>query len=188
MNGYMTGENIKNMKPDIRRCTRCIMPDTRPGIRFNSDGVCYPCFNMEKRKDIDWEHRQIKLHHICDKYRKKNGFPDCVIPSSGGKDSIFQTYIMKELYDMNPILIKVCDSFTETSAGKHNLWVNSEKFECDIIRYNLNHSTLRRMVRLAFEHLGSPTWALDMAIYSIPLKIADMLNIPLVVYGENIIP
>ena len=34
----------------MKHCTRCVMPDTRPGIKFNKDGVCYPCLNAEKAK------------------------------------------------------------------------------------------------------------------------------------------
>ncbi len=30
------------------------MPDTRPGIRFNEQGICQACVNYEKRKQIDW--------------------------------------------------------------------------------------------------------------------------------------
>ena len=88
---------------------------------------------------------------------------------------------------MNPILIKVSDSFTHTKCGDHNLWnVNSGYFNVDVVHYNINPVTLRCMVRLAFEHLGSPTWPIDMAIYSVPLKLAASLDIPLVVYGENV--
>lgn len=33
------------------------MPDTRPGITFNSDGVCIACQNNAKKKDINWSER-----------------------------------------------------------------------------------------------------------------------------------
>lgn len=169
----------------MRYCKKCVMPDTRPGIKFDENGVCYPCLIAEKRKNIDWKVRQKKLKELTDKHKRKDGRHDCVIPISGGKDSHYQVYIMKEVYGMNPLLVCAGDSYTHTKAGQHNLYNISEAFQCDLITFNLNHSTERKMTRLAFENYGSPTWCVDLAIYSVPLKIAAALDIPLVVYGEN---
>jgi N-acetyl sugar amidotransferase len=170
----------------MRYCKRCVMPDTRPGIRFDKNGVCYPCLVAEKRKKINWKARQQQLGKLCNKYRRKDGAYDCVVTVSGGKDSHYQVYVMKELFKMNPLLVTVGDSFTHTKVGEHNLRNISEAFGCDLITFNLNHSTMRKMVRLAFENYGSPTWPLDLAMYSVPLKIAASLNIPFIVWGENI--
>lgn len=170
----------------MRYCKKCVMPNTRPGIQFNENGVCYPCLVAEKRKSTDWAQRQEELKKLCGRYRRKDGYYDCIIPVSGGKDSYFQAYVMKKIYQMNPLLVCVSDSFTHTAAGQHNLRNLSEIFECDLLTYNLNHSTVRKMVRLAFENFGSPNWPIDLAIYSVPSKIAYSFDIPLIVYGENI--
>jgi len=87
---------------------------------------------------------------------------------------------------MNPLLVCVSDPFTHTNVGKHNLRNLSEAFKCDLMIYSPNPATMRKMIRLAVENFGSPTWPIDLAIYSVPLKIAHSLSIPLVVYGENI--
>jgi N-acetyl sugar amidotransferase len=92
---------------------------------------------------------------------------------------------MKQL-GMNPLIVCVGDSYTHTEAGIHNLRNMSELVSGDLITFNLNHHTMRKMNRIAFEEFGSPNWAVDLAIYSIPLKLAGKLSIPLVVYGENI--
>jgi len=148
----------------MKYCKKCVTLSTRPRITFNKEGVCNACQWAEYKKNIiNWKKRWKE-----------------------GKDSTFQAYIMKEICDMNPLIVCINDPFTHTKAGKHNLRNMSETFECDIISYNLNPSTTRKMVKLAFEEFGSPTWPIDMQIYSIPLKIAHSLNIPLIVYGENI--
>ena len=73
------------------------MPDTRPGLKFDSNGICYACIHYEKQKTTDWNKRWKELERLCDKYRGKNGNGyDCAIAVSGGKDSHFQTYIIKE--------------------------------------------------------------------------------------------
>lgn len=170
----------------MKYCKRCVMPDTRPGLKIGSDGVCEACKRMERRKSIDWKARQEKLKRLIRKYKRNDGYYDCVIAVSGGKDSHFQTYIMKEELHMNPLLVSVKDPFTHTKTGEHNLRNLSEAFEADLITYTLNASTTRKMLKIAFEEFGSPNWPIDLAIYSVPLKIAYSLKIPLVIYGENV--
>ena len=81
------------------------MPDTRPGIVF-SDGVCTACINYDKQKNTDWAQRISEFEELCSKYRKSNGNDyDCAIAVSGGKDSHFQVYYMKEVMKMNPVLL-----------------------------------------------------------------------------------
>jgi len=162
------------------------MPDTRPGIKFNKAGVCYPCLAAEKKKSINWNRRFRELKKFLMKFRRDDDYYDCVIAGSGGKDTYYQVYVMKELMGMNPLVIKVKDSYTETKAGAHNLKNMCDVFGVDLITYNLNHDTMRRMTRIAFEEFGLPNWAVDLAIYSVPLRLAYDLGIKLVVYGENI--
>ena len=81
------------------------MPDTRPNIKF-SDGICTACINFEKQNTTDWKKRFDELTALCDKYRGCNGNGyDCAIAVSGGKDSHFQVYYMKEVMKMNPLLL-----------------------------------------------------------------------------------
>jgi tRNA(Ile)-lysidine synthase TilS/MesJ len=78
------------------------MPDTRPGITFNEDGVCNPCLVYEKKKNTDWNVRFIELEELCKKYRKEDkSYYDCIIAVSGGKDSHVQVHWMKEIMKMN---------------------------------------------------------------------------------------
>jgi len=170
----------------MRYCTKCVMPDTRPGIKFDENGVCYPCLSAEKRKDIDWKKRQKELKELVKKYKRNDGHYDCVIPASGGKDSTYQAHIMKNILGMNPLIICVSDSYSHTKTGQHNLYNMSETFGCDLITYNLNHNTMRKMTKIAFEEWAGPNWPVDLPIYSVPLKLAHKLDIPLIVYGENI--
>ena len=65
------------------------MPDTRPGIKFDEEGVCSACRSYEHRAKVDWDARWKEFEAICDKYRGMNGPNgyDCMIAVSGGKDS-----------------------------------------------------------------------------------------------------
>lgn len=61
--------------------------------------------------------KKKQLSKLCDKYRRDDGYYDCVIPVSGGKDSHRLVYEMKVNMDMNPLLITIGDPFTKTEAG-----------------------------------------------------------------------
>lgn len=171
----------------MKYCTRCVMPETRPGIKFNSKGVCSACEAYDAQLKIDWNKRMEEFKDFCSKYRRnKKGSYDCIIAVSGGKDSHFQVYMMKEVMGMNPLLVSAEDNFTMTKAGVHNLQNISEEFGCDIISLKPNRKVQKRLIRKMFEKYLKPTWYIDRLIYTYPLHMALKLDIPLLVYGENI--
>ncbi len=169
----------------MRYCKKCVMPDTRPGIVFDEEGVCHACRVAEKMKQINWENRLQKLKELCDKYRRNDSYYDCIIAVSGGKDSHFQIYVMKELMKMNPLLVNVYN-FSWTDTGLHNFNNMSEALGCDIISLHLNKKVARKMTIKALERLGSPFWFWDRAVYVFPIRMGINMNIPLIIYGENI--
>lgn len=171
----------------MKFCKKCIMPNTRPGITFNEDGVCIACQNNERKKDVDWDARMEELKKLCDRYRREQpGQYDCIIAVSGGKDSHYQVHVMKELMNMNPLLITVEDFFTMTEAGKHNVRNISEAFGCNLVAFKPNRRAGKIISRYMFEKYGRPLWYVDRLLYTVPLYYAAALNIPLLVYGENV--
>ncbi|WP_305154776.1 flavodoxin-dependent (E)-4-hydroxy-3-methylbut-2-enyl-diphosphate synthase [uncultured Dubosiella sp.] len=143
----------------MKYCKKCTMPDTRPGITFDAEGVCSACRHFEHRKQVDWDARWKEFEALCDKYRGSNGPGgyDCAVAVSGGKDSHFQVYVLKELMHMNPILFSVEDNFPMTEAGRHNLQNISEEFGCTIISCKPNIKAQKTLMRAFFEKYGKPT-------------------------------
>ena len=172
----------------MKYCKKCVMPDTRPGISFNDQGVCSACQAYDNRKNIDFKMRFEELKELCDKYRGMNGQYgyDCMIAVSGGKDSHFQVHIMKEVLNMNPLLVTVEDNFPMTAAGMHNLKNISEAFSCDLISMKPNIKAQKIIMKKTFERYGKPTYFVDRYIYTYPLHMALKFNTPLLVYGENV--
>ena len=169
----------------MKYCKNCLMPDTRPGITF-VDGICAPCINYEKQRLVEWGSRKKELEVLCDKYRGKYGKGyDCAIAVSGGKDSHFQVYYMKEIMNMNPVLI-TCSNVEWTETGRKNLLNLSDTFNCDLISINPNVNLTRRMMRKAFQEIGSPTWYVDSLIYAFPYRMTMQLGLHLLIYGEDI--
>lgn len=169
----------------LRRCAKCVMPDTRPGSVFDEQGVCLACLNYEKRTQVDWAKRYQQLEGLCDSYKRKDGYYDCAIGVSGGKDSHFILYTLKRQMGMNPLLITVADPFTKTEAGEYNLKNLIEVFECDHIMFTINTDFAKEITRYGFEEWGEPLRFIETAIYVTPIRIAQQMGIPLVFYGEN---
>ena len=170
----------------MKYCKNCLMPNTRPGLKFDSNGTCQACINFQKQETTDWEQRFNELKIICDKYRGCNGKSyDCAIAVSGGKDSHFQVYIMKEVLKMNPLLLSV-GNIDWTETGRKNFENLSETFGCDIVSFQPNRHVARIMFKKALEKIGSPSWYLDALIYAFPVSMTMKMGIKLLVYGEDV--
>ena len=168
----------------MRTCTKCGFPDTRPGSIF-VEGVCQACINYEKRSEVDWLGRATILQELCEDAKENTGSQyDCLIPVSGGKDSYTLVHLMTNL-GMKPLLVTVTDSFTHTKAGSHNLRNMITKFGLNHWQYTINHDLFIRATRAAFEATGEALKFVEYAIYTIPVMLAQALDIPLVVFGEN---
>ena len=86
----------------IKYCKMCIMPETKPDLYIDDEGICSGCRYYEQRNEIDWEKRKNELSQILEKYKShEESNYDCIIPVSGGKDSTYQVIRMLQL-GLNP--------------------------------------------------------------------------------------
>ncbi len=170
----------------IRYCNKCLFPETKPDLFFNEEGVCSACVAAEqKNESIDWKQRETDFFSIINNYKKSPsevGY-DCLIPVSGGKDSTYQAYFMKEVCGMNPLC--VCFETTSlTEVGQRNI-DNISKMGIDVIYFKKNYNAYRSMVIEGFKRVGDEMWPNHLGIFTIPINIAVKFNIPLVIWGEN---
>ena len=83
----------------MRRCTKCLLPETMPFITFDAEGKCNYCHDYKpwiKRPEND-------LRDRLDRVRSNNGSPDCIVAFSGGRDSSYGLHLLKEEYGMTPL-------------------------------------------------------------------------------------
>jgi asparagine synthetase B (glutamine-hydrolysing) len=83
----------------LRRCTRCVLPETMPFIDFDEEGVCNYCRTHEPLDYLGLDALRAKL----EPYRKTNHEPDCLVTFSGGRDSSYGVHILKTVLDMHPV-------------------------------------------------------------------------------------
>lgn len=167
----------------IRYCHRCILPETKPDLRIDEQGVCNACRNYEQRPEKDWDALTRQLKGILDQYRSTDGSNyDCVVPGSGGKDSTFQVIKMLEM-GVNPLVVY---SHTDkiTDIGRRNL-ENMRMLGVDVLEFKTNPVVRRRINRLCLSQVGDIAWPEHLTIFTIPVRVAVQYEIPLIVWGEN---
>jgi N-acetyl sugar amidotransferase len=164
-------------------CKQCVMPDTKPDLFLDEEGVCNACRSYERRTEIGWDVRYKELQQIIDKYRSKDGSNwDCIVPVSGGKDSTYQVVRMLQL-GMNPLCVTstTCDL---SPLGRRNI-ENLKRLGVDYVEVSPNALVRAKLNRIGLEQVGDISWPEHVGIFTIPVRAAVQFNVPLIVWGEN---
>lgn len=171
----------------MRYCKRCLQPDTRPGIVFDDEQVCFACRYEESKATIDWEAREAELKAIADEAKaesiKRGNTYDCIIGVSGGKDSTFQAVYAKEKLGLNPLLIN-CMPDEITEIGEKNI-NNLNNLGFDIISIRPNPIVAKKLARKSFFERGNIIAASEYCLWASAYIMAEKFNIPLIIQGEN---
>ncbi len=164
-------------------CKHCVMPNTKPDLHLDEEGICNACRSYENRKTVDWDSRLQDLLQIVDKYRNRSGSNwDCIVPVSGGKDSTYQVVRMLQL-GMNPLCVTstTCD---ESVLGRRNI-ENLKHLGVDHVQMSPNPLIRARLNRIGLTQVGDISWPEHVGIFTIPVRAAVQFNVPLIVWGEN---
>lgn len=165
-------------------CARCILPDTRPGIRLDEEGVCSACHGHDdKENKIDWVARSKSFEGLVADAKKRSHGYDCIVPVSGGKDSWYQI-IKAQSFGLN-VLGVTWRTPARTKIGQDNVDRMISKLGIDHIDYTINPDVERRFMKAAYEKLGATGLPMHMALFSIPIRLAVKFKIPLIIWGEN---
>lgn len=108
---------LEYQKPKIRRCTKCILPETMPFIKFDQDGVCNYCHNYQPRNNPK---PKEELFNLVEKYRKPGKELDCIVPFSGGRDSCYGLHLIVNELKMKPVTYTY-DWGMVTDLGRRNI-------------------------------------------------------------------
>ena len=102
--------------PAVRRCTRCILPETMPYISFDQDGVCNYCHHYKSR---NVPRPKEELFSLVEPYRRTKG-NDCILPFSGGRDSCYALHLVVNELKMKPVAYTY-DWGMVTDLGRRNI-------------------------------------------------------------------
>lgn len=172
----------------IKQCKKCLLPSTKPYIKFNKFGVCAACLFHEKKNDktnrgINWKKRKKEFLHLIKRIKSFNApLYDVCVPVSGGKDSITQ---VSHLLNKNlRILCVNIDYGIKTKIGKENLDC-IPKMGASLITYRPNLILQKKIIKISFQDFGDPDLMSHCLLHALPIRIALNLKIPMVLLGEN---
>ena len=171
----------------IKFCKKCIMPDSRPRIVFDKNGICNACLHSEKKNKINWNERKNEFFKLIEEIKnhskKTNAYYDCIVPWSGGKDSTSIALKLKFEYELNPLLVTFspllsneCGSFNRGEVSKMGF---------DSVLLSPNQKVSKKLSKRFFTERGNPKVAWDAGVNAGPVQIAINYNIPTVFYAEH---
>ena len=179
---------IEDWSPSVyglTRCSKCILPATYPFIDFGENGICNYCRDYSSPELLG----EQALEEKFDKFRSKDGSPDCLIGLSGGRDSSYGLHLLKTKYKMNPIAFSY-DWGMVTDISRRNQARLCSKLKIEHIFRAADIPFKRRNMRKNIEawlkrpHLGMvPLFmAGDKFFYNIARDLRKETGIPLVIW------
>lgn len=170
----------------MERCFKCILPKTFPGIKFNNQGICNYC-QTHKKFSVKGEK---ELEKILSQYRGKNGKADCLVTTSGGRDSLFALY--KIVKDFGMKAVSATYDWGLMTPGAHRNWEQASKI------LNVEHFVIPANTEKIKRHIRKniKTWLKKPNLGMVPIftqadkqaeyhinKLAKRFKIPLIIGG-----
>lgn len=168
----------------MKYCTKCVLPQTHETIQFDEEGVCNICRAAEKKHEqIDWVERGKMLDAIINKYRDKGEY-DCIIPFSGGKDSVFQLWYVIEKLNLKPLVVRY-----NHWGFRPILYKNCDKvfkkLGVDVVEFQSNWKVVKALMKESLKDTGDFCWHCHTGVFANTMRLAVKFGIPLVIWGES---
>ncbi|MDD5115932.1 MAG: 7-cyano-7-deazaguanine synthase [Candidatus Omnitrophica bacterium] len=162
-------------------CKRCVLPEHRPDIVINEEGICSVCLEYDKLKQPPNKPLETDFIKLLNTYKSKGEY-DCLVMCSGGKDSTSALYYMKKRYKLNPLAFTFDHGF-ETEDAVENIRNAVEALGVDFLFFKSDF-----MLEMFSEMLKTDSkavlchpcsiWYMDLAF-----KTAFRFNIPVIIAG-----
>ncbi|HBU69112.1 MAG TPA: hypothetical protein DEE98_01880 [Elusimicrobia bacterium] len=177
----------------MKICSRCVLPETFPGISFDKYGVCNYCSDSKAVEDYSAQKKEIygKFTELLDNIRGKYSY-DCTVAYSGGKDSTFALYLAKTHFKLNPLALTFDNGFISEEAFR-NIRTVTEALGVDSLIIKADFGVMRNVIKRSLKEPIFPLKALERAstictsciglAKFIFLKTALEKKIPLMVWG-----
>lgn len=178
------------MASEYRMCTRCVMDTTDPDISFDENGVCNHCHTYDRLvRDYvrDGADGLRELERIAEKIRGegKDKKYDCVIGVSGGVDSTYVAFRVKQL-GLRPLAIHLDNGWDSELAVK-NIEETLNRLGIDLYTEVLDWEEFRDL-QVSFLKASTPDSEIptDHAIVALLSNMAEKIGVRYVIVGNNV--
>jgi glucosamine--fructose-6-phosphate aminotransferase (isomerizing) len=173
---------------NMRRCTRCILPESMPFINFDEKGVCNTCREHIPRFPMG----EDALLTMLESYRRDDGGYDCLVGFSGGRDSSYGLHLLKSKFGMNPVAFTY-DWGMVTDLARRNIYRICGRLGIEHILVSANIRKKRENVRRNIKAwLKQPDLGIvplfmagDKQFYYHSKRIMKKMGIKLMIFCEN---
>lgn len=174
-------------KDNYRVCTRCVMDTTVPEITFDDQGRCNHCTTaLQRLKDETGAKRSVELNSLLgDIKRSGTKEYDCVVGVSGGVDSTYLCYLVKQM-GLRPLAVHF-DNGWNSELAVDNINKCLTKLEIDLETYVVDWEEFRDIqnsfFRASVPNAEIPT---DHAFMALLFNVAAKNGLKYVVTGGNV--
>lgn len=170
-------------------CSRCILPETFPGIEFDKDGVCNICrqFERENPTASGFFTDEQDLKAVLDGWKDKSRKYDVLVPASGGVDSSFTLVKLVETYGLRPLVYHNDHGF-ENATATENVRKLCRALDVDLIFWQYDAPYMKKLWKYLNANFLEDTSACYMCgnmLYLNAIELAHRFDIPLVVNGYS---
>ena len=175
------------------RCTRCVLPETFPGITYDDEGVCNFChsFRGHDKLDKSIEKYRTRFEKLLEE-RNRDGGHDCLMAYSGGKDSTYTLAVLKEKYDLSILALTIDNGFI-SPRSLENIRNVVEGLGIDLIIYKPRFDILKKLfgeaeksqmyARKTLERASTICTSCIGIVKFVALRMAIESHIPFIMYG-----
>lgn len=175
--------NTVNTGTKLKRCSKCVIPETHETILFDGAGVCSICNqHAHKVEKVDWAQKERQLVELIERYRGKSAY-DCIVPFSGGKDSTFTLYTLVRRYGLRPLVVSYDHHFYRPQTLR-NVDRVIRMLGVDYLKFRTDWHIVKKTMRESFMRKGDFCWHCHAGVFAYPMQIAVKFNVPLVFWGE----
>ncbi len=179
---------LQHKSNNLRRCSKCVLPETMPFISFDKNNICNYCKNYKIRNKPKPKKELISL---LKHYLNKKG-ENCIVPFSGGRDSCYALHIIVKELGLRPITYTY-DWGMVTDLGRRNISRMSSILGIENIIVAANIERKRKNIKMNLEawlkrpHLGmiSLLTAGDKHFFQHVESVKNQTNIQLNIWGIN---
>lgn len=182
--------NMTAKEQSYQQCKRCVMDTSDPDIFFDSNGYCNHCNRYFFRVSTEInppELRESKLSQIVDRIRLEGRGKDydCIAGVSGGVDSTYVIYKLKEL-GLRPLAVHF-DNGWNSELAVANIKNALDKLNIDLHTYVVDWEEFKDL-QLSFLKASVPNCEIptDHAITATLIGTAKKMGVPYVVNGSNV--